>query len=178
MLLFIKVSKEIAEQYEQFQYISCYCLSFAATSPSNLFLIFQYISCYCLSLYCPFLAIHTRISIHLMLLFIGMVHLHRAQNYQFQYISCYCLSVWCKELSCIFVISIHLMLLFIDEAEAAEDEDEEFQYISCYCLSIGEGIKYIAKDNFNTSHVTVYPHYHLRLLQSFCISIHLMLLFI
>ena len=54
----------------------------------------------------------------------------------------------------------------------------EFQYISCYCLSL-IWIQIIqAMQNFNTSHVTVYPNRYHTDTVTFHISIHLMLLFI
>ena len=129
---------------------------FAATSPSNLFLIFQYISCYCLSTH--HLSIHNRnrISIHLMLLFINCYIVNCLLCSIFQYISCYCLS------SPGFNVGLSY---------------SRFQYISCYCLSLigvhfqrGHRISihlmllfiisgFIiprVKCHFNTSHVTVY----------------------
>ena len=86
---------------------------FAATSPSNLFLIFQYISCYCLSTH--HLSIHNRnrISIHLMLLFINCYIVNCLLCSIFQYISCYCLSYTLSNRNINHNISIHLMLLFI-----------------------------------------------------------------
>ena len=55
----------------RFQYISCYCLSIPANTPSSYLSSFQYISCYCLS--------------------IGSLSFTIYPD-QFQYISCYCLS--------------------------------------------------------------------------------------
>ena len=98
---------------------------------------FQYISCYCLS---GSVRIHRSlmvISIHLMLLFIGDFVWHRTAAVEFQYISCYCLSY--------FKISTAVMVA-------------EFQYISCYCLSKMVCNICGVDNNFNTSHVTVYPN--------------------
>ena len=93
MLLFINDKGKFNGSKKQFQYISCYSLSLQAaplsseypcfnTSHVTLYLLipespvfvrsFQYISCYSLSLFCsgaPYLAV---VSIHLMLLFIGI----------------------------------------------------------------------------------------------------------
>ena len=96
------------------------------------------------------------ISIHLMLLFIFSTSCFVSNPSKFQYISCYCLSLP--------YLSIY-SLLFV------------FQYISCYCLSSRLALvavfavisihlmllfitflesKIQTKENFNTSHVTVY----------------------
>ena len=97
-----------------FQYISCYCLSSVIQVDRFHASSFQYISCYCLSylrhvyshLSLNFNTSHvtvyryhstsfffaTFISIHLMLLFIGVKHRRGAEKLPFQYISCYCLS--------------------------------------------------------------------------------------
>ena len=119
--------------------------------------IFQYISCYCLS---PFVslcvALSLYISIHLMLLFIGIPFSTLCATVAFQYISCYCLS---RKLGWIRggnSISIHLMLLFIviniwicttrtyfntshvtvyHFPRIQNPNRRKFQYISCYCLS-------------------------------------------
>ena len=77
------------------------------------------------------------ISIHLMLLFIGRRWLCINADLLFQYISCYCLSVF---------YGVLLLNPF------------QFQYISCYCLSKGEVFITSTFTDFNTSHVTVYPH--------------------
>ena len=129
---------------------------FAATSPSNLFLIFQYISCYCLSTH--HLSIHNRnrISIHLMLLFINCYIVNCLLCSIFQYISCYCLSLNTSSVLIPFLISIHLMLLFI-----------LLPVCSLLCMSrisihlmllfieFGRFLNKLS-DHFNTSHVTVY----------------------
>ena len=91
MLLFIKNNYTRTETAPIFQYISCYCLSgqpYVPTAgganfntshvtvyripitPTEVHLSFQYISCYCLSVSDLSNALVSRISIHLMLLFI------------------------------------------------------------------------------------------------------------
>ena len=77
------------------------------------------------------------ISIHLMLLFIFLVHKYHPFRKKFQYISCYCLSITTvmhRKTTC---ISIHLMLLFILLIVFFITIYFLFQYISCYCLSKG-----------------------------------------
>ncbi len=138
---------------------------------------FQYISCYCLSISWHIRKNNVKISIHLMLLFIlrpllptsfgnyfntshVTVYLlplhHLVYVYSFQYISCYCLS----RTSCYtrrnILISIHLMLLFITTFCTFSYIFTLFQYISCYCLSHEQGVRH----------------------KNIKISIHLMLLFI
>ena len=172
---------------------------FAATSPSNLFLIFQYISCYCLSAERRNGRNRCMISIHLMLLFIiepllrmcmymyfntSHVTVYHYPGFfcsalrKFQYISCYCLS---------------------QGNTVKEGANKKFQYISCYCLSpshwewppgvwisIHLMLLFINQDHhtflqyqdFNTSHVTVYRIRTVWVWKHNGISIHLMLLFI
>ena len=120
------------------------------------FYFFQYISCYCLSSHITISIIYKKISIHLMLLFIGFTQPVIIDKNKFQYISCYCLSAHMRATYVIIknfntshvtvylfinfvsfyseLISIHLMLLFIVVHFSAS-------YLVC---------------DFNTSHVTVY----------------------
>ena len=117
---------------------------------------FQYISCYCLSAFVRITSTFVSISIHLMLLFIGIPFSTLCATVAFQYISCYCLS---RKLGWIRggnSISIHLMLLFIviniwicttrtyfntshvtvyHFPRIQNPNRRKFQYISCYCLS-------------------------------------------
>ena len=76
------------------------------------------------------------ISIHLMLLFIGIADVIRIRWTIFQYISCYCLSATISSIPLKYCISIHLMLLFI---ASGRKQCQLYMY------------------HFNTSHVTVYP---------------------
>ena len=96
---------------------------------------FQYISCYCLSIRITIPFYSTKISIHLMLLFIGFALYESGNTMVFQYISCYCLS---QPPICILLCK------------------SSFQYISCYCLSDSHCMSLETQWYFNTSHVTVY----------------------
>ena len=77
----------------------------------------------------------TKVSIHLMLLFIAESGLSSRITQTFQYISCYSLSN---------AESNRKILI------------NGFQYISCYSLSFPDSPARIAHDSFNTSHVTLY----------------------
>ena len=176
MLLFIAVRQIqcLAVFYFNTSHVTVYRNHIWADQPRKWF---QYISCYCLSRSMAVPSPITRISIHLMLLFIiqGLIdlvilmhfntshvtvyRLHRVSLYnieQFQYISCYCLSISRCLFSHLCWISIHLMLLFINMHHKIIPLRQVFQYISCYCLSC-----------FNFTATLVLE-----------ISIHLMLLFI
>ena len=141
----------------QFQYISCYCLSLFCKVHGRIRIYFNtsHVTVYLLSLPCVYSSTH--ISIHLMLLFIGWQQSIRNDSKKFQYISCYCLSFLLHSESDSFLISIHLMLLFIDVAVSLNVPVKWFQYISCYCLSDTTIALSTVEWNFNTSHVTVYP---------------------
>ena len=162
-----------------FQYISCYSLSVMGSKNWTLWYLFQYISCYSLSahrtepqasrssfntshvtLYQFKVVTYRRyllVSIHLMLLFINLVHLLCTAELMFQYISCYSLSksyrvystikdgfqyISCYSLS-ISILSNGLICLM-------------FQYISCYSLSMIHSSFFPTIECFNTSHVTLY----------------------
>ena len=125
----------------KFQYISCYCLSQGNTVKEGANKKFQYISCYCLSIRITIPFYSTKISIHLMLLFIGFALYESGNTMVFQYISCYCLSLYQHSWMClhqdfntshvtvyqgyhkagkeVWDISIHLMLLFITPGQAS-----------------------------------------------------------
>ena len=118
---------------------------------------FQYISCYCLSIRITIPFYSTKISIHLMLLFIGFALYESGNTMVFQYISCYCLS---QPPICILLCK------------------SSFQYISCYCLSDSHCMSLETQWYFNTSHVTVYLCISIPECVYIRISIHLMLLFI
>ena len=98
----------------------------------------------------------SKISIHLMLLFIWYC-LYSSSN------DCYFntshVTVYPHErrrILCLYIISIHLMLLFIGSDGVKSNEITVFQYISCYCLSAPDASNASSNVNFNTSHVTVY----------------------
>ena len=156
MLLFIHFFFATAFAPISFQYISCYCLSlsrssiFCANPDFNTSHVTVYRRASRTQLY------GDAISIHLMLLFIGIgltmevmpfnFNTSHVTVYQccsepfmesdlFQYISCYCLSCYCIGQRKIIQISIHLMLLFIIFCNVCTKFFYRFQYISCYCLS-------------------------------------------
>ena len=118
---------------------------------------FQYISCYCLSLCKETIRRRNLISIHLMLLFIGInstfetkksyisIHLMLLfieyydsngdinKNFNTSHVTVYRIrTVWVWKHN---GISIHLMLLFIFVSAFLNVFTSGFQYISCYCLS-------------------------------------------
>ena len=77
------------------------------------FILFQYISCYSLSIKTMVSVGIRKVSIHLMLLFIGLLQSNSEPHSPFQYISCYSLSLMFKNSNGDNYVSIHLMLLFI-----------------------------------------------------------------
>ena len=110
--------------------------------------IFQYISCYCLSSYGKY----------------GIDNLVK-----FQYISCYCLSKCLLNMQYVFRISIHLMLLFIITCACIVERTRKIS-IHLMLLFIQSGYsQYIASNDFNTSHVTVYQIKQCKLLSS-CVN--------
>ena len=92
MLLFISKGNPIWDEFNIFQYISCYCLSSSFLTAKSICLYFNtsHVTVYQQS--------HTitphgiQISIHLMLLFIRKRISKNTEQEEFQYISCYCLS--------------------------------------------------------------------------------------
>ena len=70
------------------------------------------------------------------------------------------------------------MLRFIFSHFAHSSEEYLFQYISCYGLSFPKSNRRRRKNNFNTSHVTVYQKSSISSTIRKTISIHLMLRFI
>ena len=98
-------------------------------------LVFQYISCYCLSETSILSLQKSRISIHLMLLFIFIFRKVAKHIIAFQYISCYCLSLvkalksGAKKDFNTSHVTVYLKLIIPVPIL------ERFQYISCYCLS-------------------------------------------
>ena len=156
MLLFIMSDEEIKKQYTEFQYISCYSLS-KQTNKDEWF---------------------RGVSIHLMLLFIRNNSYYPMYEPWFQYISCYSLSERSFRPGKCYHVSIHLMLLFIIKASNEFVKMAKFQYISCYSLSTFWTYMNTLEQRFNTSHVTLYRRDVGTWTWGWCVSIHLMLLFI
>ena len=116
ILLFIRFGKVPVIVTQMFQYISCYSLSGSIGELSVVNRLFQYISCYSLSIKTMVSVGIRKVSIHLMLLFIGLLQSNSEPHSPFQYISCYSLSKDHPVPSVPFLqVSIHLMLLFILE---------------------------------------------------------------
>ena len=157
MLRFINQATPTQLSSATFQYISCYGLSECTLCPGSAFPKFQYISCYGLSRFFLFIVLTLT---------------------KFQYISCYGLSADAPVDSPADFISIHLMLRFIFSHFAHSSEEYLFQYISCYGLSFPKSNRRRRKNNFNTSHVTVYQKSSISSTIRKTISIHLMLRFI
>ena len=112
-----------------------------------------------------------------MLLFIDTGNNGNTTMSLFQYISCYCLSICRFKRLLNWSISIHLMLLFICLPAIV---GKVTSFISIHLMLLFIRMLYRLPScllDFNTSHVTVYLHGCLYF-SSFCISIHLMLLFI
>ena len=178
ILLFIRFGKVPVIVTQMFQYISCYSLSGSIGELSVVNRLFQYISCYSLSIKTMVSVGIRKVSIHLMLLFIGLLQSNSEPHSPFQYISCYSLS----EVSAIIAGPItrfntsHVTLY--PSTYRKENGMKLFQYISCYSLSyvnkkdksIIQMFQYIScyslsnytenimedKASFNTSHVTLY----------------------
>ena len=200
MLLFIDVNEILFGPYVLFQYISCYCLSASTASASTIssnfttshVTVYQWYYDSRLFTFIDFNTSHVTvypeliqkwtmlkcISIHLMLLFIGLFNLATKGCDSFQYISCYCLSYTnhCFRLVHIHFNTSHVTVYLSDCC--CTTQRSIFQYISCYCLSVGFRKEWGGSINFNTSHVTVYPSRFGDRWGFFYISIHLMLLFI
>ena len=179
MLLFIGSIQRSDSIQHGFQYISCYSLSSIHSLCFSGRILFQYISCYSLSLF--FAKIKTKIfyvSIHLMLLFIRNNSYYPMYEPWFQYISCYSLSERSFRPGKCYHVSIHLMLLFIIKASNEFVKMAKFQYISCYSLSTFWTYMNTLEQRFNTSHVTLYRRDVGTWTWGWCVSIHLMLLFI
>ena len=118
-----------------FQYISCYSLSGSIGELSVVNRLFQYISCYSLSIKTMVSVGIRKVSIHLMLLFIGLLQSNSEPHSPFQYISCYSLSV-------------------TGNTYGAKDVRFNTSHVTLY-RSIIKNI-WITYCSFNTSHVTLY----------------------
>ena len=119
--------------------------------------MFQYISCYSLSRSGDASALHLRVSIHLMLLFIEPNRNQNKQQFLFQYISCYSLSVNAQQ-----ELELANMFQYISCYSLSLSKGRDirgltmFQYISCYSLSDTVNNFGCTICSFNTSHVTLY----------------------
>ena len=134
MLLFIDISRWCTQirLYFNTSHVTVYLNSAILFSNS---LLFQYISCYCLSVQKMLELCWIRISIHLMLLFIGTGMARKRiieNNFNTSHVTVY------RDQNC------NSRCGWI------------FQYISCYCLSKHTPEREQVQRNFNTSHVTVY----------------------
>ena len=162
-----------------FQYISCYSLSGSIGELSVVNRLFQYISCYSLSIKTMVSVGIRKVSIHLMLLFIGLLQSNSEPHSPFQYISCYSSSVTGNTYGAKDVrFNTSHVTLYRKTIQYPQYPFCRFQYISCYSLS------WSITDNKRLKRVSI----HLMLLFIFCcwflwlhikfVSIHLMLLFI
>ena len=179
ILLFIRFGKVPVIVTQMFQYISCYSLSGSIGELSVVNRLFQYISCYSLSIKTMVSVGIRKVSIHLMLLFIGLLQSNSEPHSPFQYISCYSLSVTVNTYGAKDVrFNTSHVTLYRKTLQSPQDPFCRFQYISCYSLS------WSITDNKRLKRVSI----HLMLLfieallkisgLHIAVSIHLMLLFI
>ena len=141
ILLFIRFGKVPVIVTQMFQYISCYSLSGSIGELSVVNRLFQYISCYSLSIKTMVSVGIRKVSIHLMLLFIGLLQSNSEPHSPFQYISCYSLSFaagFFGSISNSFqYISCYSLSSFTKRFNCCR---LWFQYISCYSLSKWEDV--------------------------------------
>ena len=135
ILLFIRFGKVPVIVTQMFQYISCYSLSGSIGELSVVNRLFQYISCYSLSIKTMVSVGIRKVSIHLMLLFIGLLQSNSEPHSPFQYISCYSLSV-------------------TGNTYGAKDVRFNTSHVTLYQAS--QNALTAADSGFNTSHVTLY----------------------
>ena len=135
MLLFIGWTSHLPFAAWRFQYIPCYCLSWALDKSFFDTKLFQYIPCYCLSFLYRFYSVlfqHFNTS---------HVTVYRGKPcgainlLQFQYIPCYCLSNLRTRLSPL-------------------PYNFNTSHVTVYLLHLPQ--YYRLSNHFNTSHVTVY----------------------
>ena len=158
MLLFIRVKKDGGYEVIVFQYISCYSLSAHRTEPQASRSSFNtsHVTLYRISKEDQEWL--SRVSIHLMLLFISLEAVKTATTTAFQYISCYSLSTGSGEQipkhQCfntshvtlyrkrIYIFGIRLSVFqyiscySLSKTSSWNDRECKFQYISCYSLSV------------------------------------------
>ena len=100
------------------------------------FILFQYISCYSLSIKTMVSVGIRKVSIHLMLLFIGLLQSNSEPHSPFQYISCYSLSVTGNTYGAKDVrFNTSHVTLYRKTIQYPQYPFCRFQYISCYSLS-------------------------------------------
>ena len=158
MLLFIHKRNLFPRNRQEFQYISCYCLSAVAvpciavgpdfnTSHVTVYLqatnyqtacdLFQYISCYCLSHHpsrCSRLYNHFNTS------HVTVYHIRNTRddmnllNFNTSHVTVYLSPPCIQFMLCIFqYISCYCLSVALSQAMI---DAIKFQYISCYCLSV------------------------------------------
>ena len=136
ILLFIRFGKVPVIVTQMFQYISCYSLSGSIGELSVVNRLFQYISCYSLSIKTMVSVGIRKVSIHLMLLFIGLLQSNSEPHSPFQYISCYSLSVTGNTYGAKDVrFNTSHVTLYRKTIQYPQYPFCRFQYISCYSLS-------------------------------------------
>ena len=136
ILLFIRFGKVPVIVTQMFQYISCYSLSGSIGELSVVNRLFQYISCYSLSIKTMVSVGIRKVSIHLMLLFIGLLQSNSEPHSPFQYISCYSLSVTGNTYGAKDVrFNPSHVTLYRKTIQYPQYPFCRFQYISCYSLS-------------------------------------------
>ena len=141
-----------------FQYISCYSLSRKKIGLDWYGLLFQYISCYSLSSIGDKIDLkQTKVSIHLMLLFILLASWGIVEWVSFNTSHVTLYQHPSGSMTMARYVSIHLMLLFIEIMEHRETAKN--------CVSIHLMLLFIwyrmqghlfPNSRFNTSHVTLY----------------------
>ena len=142
-----------------------------------------------------------KVSIHLMLLFIGQytspgyTKLYRFNTshvtlypyddtydvviHWFQYISCYSLSQEDESYDETGIVSIHLMLLFIITPVAEDWDKRLFQYISCYSLSVyvlplqsAPSFQYISCYSLSSMCITMHNIFLFQYISCYSLSMH------
>ena len=138
MLLFIAGGWCYVDLKAWFQYISCYCLSVHKV---------LFLSCHHTHFNTSHVTVYHKIQLHLSIWF---------RNFNTSHVTVYQLHQTLHE--SLYFISIHLMLLFIDYRKG--------EYLGLGIISIHLMLLFINRplntllnslENFNTSHVTVYP---------------------
>ena len=135
MLLFIEFNCRKYADIDEFQYITCYSLSWSDFDDAQVVDKFQYITCYSLSV---------KVIAGIILIF----------SFNTSHVTLY--PILSESQLANKPVSIHHMLLFIDRRSCPSFFLPQFQYITCYSLSSVTGQPYRTYTRFNTSHVTLY----------------------